>query len=469
MLFTEPVFLPFFFACFVLRWSLRGYGTQKWFLWAASYVFYGAWDVRFLLLLAGSTVVDYFVARNIEAATSSSRRRAWLMVCLASNLGLLTTFKYFNFFTSSALRLFGALGLDVPPLTLELVLPVGLSFFTFQSVSYVMDVYRGHLPVVRSFRDYALFVAFFPQLVAGPIVRASEFIPQLSIAPRFSDVAFRRHLAVFLLGYFKKVCIADNIARAIDPVFAEPLKYGAHDVVLAAFGYSVQIYCDFSGYSDMAIALAGLLGFRLCQNFDAPYFSANVQEFWRRWHMSLSTWLRDYLYVSMGGSRVSEPKIYRNLLVTMLLGGLWHGANVTFVVWGLLHGLALVATRAFGKTRAATAWSNLPGSRFVSWALTLLWVVLCFALFRCESIHTFVDMLGRVVERGGRNQLDHRLWLVVVALGLAQLAFRLYREPLRVFTHRVSVPVYGFALGVGAAVALFVTPMSNRPFIYFQF
>jgi alginate O-acetyltransferase complex protein AlgI len=469
MLFSEPIFLPFFLLCFAVRWTLRGYGTQKAWLWAASYVFYGAFDVRFLALLVGSTVVDYVVGRNIANSRSQAHRRAWLFVCLFSNLGLLTIFKYFNFFTSSAVELLAALGVTVPAPTLEVVLPVGLSFFTFQSISYVVDVYRGHLPAVRNFRDYALFVAFFPQLVAGPIVRAADFIPQLFTPARLQDVDFRRHLAVFCLGYFKKVCIADNIALVIDPVFAKPLNYGSTDVLLAAAGYSVQIYCDFSGYSDMAIAIAGLLGFRLCQNFDAPYFSTNIQEFWRRWHMSLSTWLRDYVYISMGGNRVSERKIYRNLSITMLLGGLWHGANGTFVVWGLLHGLALAAVRAFGKTRAARAWARVPGSRFVGWAATLCFVVFCFALFRCESMGTFASMLERVVRGGGRAELDSRLWFVIVALACAHFAFHRNREPLRALTKRAPVPVYGFALGIAAAAALFATPLAKRPFIYFQF
>jgi D-alanyl-lipoteichoic acid acyltransferase DltB (MBOAT superfamily) len=283
------------------------------------------------------------------------------------------------------------------------------------------------------------------------------------------DVDFRRHLAVFCLGYLKKTCIADNIAHLIDPVFAKPHAHGSADVLLAGVGYSVQIYCDFSGYSDMAIACAGLLGFKLCQNFDAPYFSTNVQEFWRRWHISLSTWLRDYLYISMGGGRVSEPKIYRNLIVTMLLGGLWHGANMTFVLWGLLHGLALAATRAFAKTRAAAAWARVPGSRVIGWVFTLGWVVFCFMLFRCESIQTFGSMLRGAARGAGDNLLDARLWLVIVALGLAQLAFHRYREPLRALTQRAPVPIYAFGLGIACAVALFLTPMANRPFIYFQF
>lgn len=468
MLFTEPVFLPFFLLCFALRWSLRGWGTQKTFLWAASYVFYGAWDARFLLLLAGSTVVDYFVARNIEAATTEARRRAWVVVCLCSNLGLLTIFKYYNFFTSSAVTLLGVFGVEVPTPTLQVVLPVGLSFFTFQSISYVVDVYRRRLPVVRNFRDYALFVAFFPQLVAGPIMRAADYIPQLVTSSRLRDVDFRRHLAVFCLGYLKKTCFADNIAHVIDPVFAKPADYGAADVLLAGAGYSVQIYCDFSGYTDMAIAVAGLLGFTLCKNFDAPYFSRNIQEFWRRWHISLSTWLRDYLYISMGGGRVSEPKIYRNLIVTMLLGGLWHGANMTFVLWGLAHGLALAVTRAFSKTRAAAAWARVPGSGVISWCFTLIWVVVLFMLFRCESVTSFVAML-RQVAHGGERLLDARLWLVIVALGLGQFAFHRYKEELRALTQRAPVPFYAFALGIACAVALFLTPIANRPFIYFQF
>jgi len=469
MLFTEPIFLPFFALCFGVRWLMRGHGAQKTFLWLCSYVFYGAWDYRFLALIAFTTCVDYLVGKAIAGNDAPRRRRLLLLVSLTSNLGMLGTFKYFDFFVSSTTSLLGTFGIVVKPPGLHLVLPVGVSFFTFQSISYVMDIYRRKIEPVRSLRDYAMFVSFFPQLVAGPIVRAADFLPQLQSPRRLADVHFRLHLALFCLGYFKKVCVADNLASVIDPVFAAPKAYAASDILFAAFGYSVQIYCDFSGYTDMAIALAGLLGFQLCRNFDAPYLSRNIQDFWRRWHISLSTWLRDYLYVSMGGNRVGPVAVYRNLMWTMVLGGLWHGANFTFVLWGFLHGLALSAHRFASRAGWTKPLSRVPGSGVLAWALTLVWVVACFTLFRAESVGHFWNMLlglGRVHREA---RLGAHYWYLLLGLSLSHVGWRMLRGRIQPLAARVPAPVYGFAIGLAVALALFLTPLANKPFIYFQF
>jgi len=469
MLFTEPRFALFFLVCFTLRWLLPGYGLQKSFLLASSYVFYGAWDWRFLFLLAGCTLTDYWIGRAIGAASTQRVRRAWLVASLVSNLGVLGLFKYFNFFVSSGASLLTWLGLAVSAHTLEIVLPVGLSFFTFQSISYVMDVYRGQLAPMRNFRDYAMFVSFFPQLVAGPIVRASDFLPQLERPPLFADVQFRRCLALVFVGYFKKACIADNIAAVIDPVFAGPSGYGPGDVLLAAVGYSIQIYCDFSGYTDMAIGIAGMLGYRLALNFDAPYLSTNIRDFWRRWHMSLSSWLRDYLYIPLGGGRGSSARVYANLMITMGLGGLWHGANMTFVLWGLLHGFALCAYRALSASGRGARLVGWPGAALFGWLVTFVWVVGCFALFRCPNLETFVSLLGQLGAAEAGSHLRSSLWLLFAVLGGVHLAVRRLRAPLGGLVLQAPAPVFGFALGVASGVALFFTPVSSAPFIYFQF
>jgi alginate O-acetyltransferase complex protein AlgI len=327
VLFIEARFIGFFAAVFLVHWALRHNGARKAFLLAVSYVFYGFWDWRFLSLIAVSTAIDYVAALKIPSAGSAGERRAWLVSSLAANLGILGFFKYFNFFVDSAAVALAAIGIDVGRRTLEIILPVGISFYTFQTMSYTVDVYRGQLRPCRRFLDVALFVAFFPQLVAGPIVRAREFLPQLETPRRLAAVEVRPLCVLFLVGFVKKACIADNLAPFADPYFQNPGAYTAASAWLALILFSIQIYGDFSGYSDMAVALAGLLGYRIPRNFRNPYLSSNIAELWRRWHITLSTWLRDYLFVPLGGfRRHSRLATGRNLLITFALGGLWHGA-----------------------------------------------------------------------------------------------------------------------------------------------
>jgi alginate O-acetyltransferase complex protein AlgI len=468
MLFTEPRFALFFVVCFVLRWLLPKHNAQKTYLLLCSYFFYGAWDWRFLFLIFTSTTVDFLAALRISAEQEVRRRRLWLAMSLVANLGFLGFFKYYNFFAQSGSSVLDWLGLNLEVVTLDIVLPVGISFYTFQSMSYTIDVYRRKLTPIRNFRDYALFVGFFPQLVAGPIVRASDFLPQLASERSLKQVDFRGCLALFWIGYLKKACIADNIAAVIDPVFADPSLYGAQDILLAAVGYSVQIYCDFSGYSDMAIAAAGLLGYQLCLNFDAPYLAVSVRDFWRRWHISLSTWLRDYLYISLGGNRDTRARIYRNLMITMVLGGLWHGANMTFVLWGTVHGLALCLQRFWRENKVTNGAQNIPGFGLISWMMTLSWVILCFTLFRCDSIQTF-RTLWLQLYAGGSNELSPLIWYVILGIGIVHLAAYRFRPQLTRLMNRAPTPLFAFAFGVAVSVALFFTPIRNAPFIYFQF
>ncbi|MHC4380608.1 MAG: MBOAT family O-acyltransferase, partial [Planctomycetota bacterium] len=302
MIFTEFRFLGFFLLVFAIHWSLRGARTRKTWLLLTSYAFYAAWDWRFLGLILASTLVDFVTGLRIAASEDPGTRKWWLRLSLCANLGILGFFKYCDFFLSSTASLVQAMGFEANLPVLELILPVGISFFTFQTMSYSLDIYYRRLEPTRSLLDLSLFVGFFPQLVAGPIVRAKDFLPQLERPQPFAAIAVKPALLLFLSGFIKKAVISDNLAPMVDAYFADPSAWSAGAAWIAVPGYAVQIYCDFSGYSDMAIALAALLGYRLCLNFHGPYLASDIRDFWRRWHISLSTWLRDYLYIPLGGS-----------------------------------------------------------------------------------------------------------------------------------------------------------------------
>jgi D-alanyl-lipoteichoic acid acyltransferase DltB (MBOAT superfamily) len=336
------------------------------FLLVLSYGFYAAWDWRYLPLIFGSSTVDFFLGRLIDREQRPAARRALLAATIALNLGFLGFFKYTEFVLESVRALESAVsGAPLAPReALRLLPPVGISFFTFESMSYVIDVYRRDLPAHRSYLRYLLFVSFFPHLVAGPIVRPRDLLPQLAAEPTLTRAQGSEGLWLVAIGLLKKVVISDQLAvNLVDRVFQRPENFSALETLAGVYGYAVQIYCDFSGYTDIAIGSALLLGVRFQQNFDAPYTAQSLADFWRRWHISLSTWLRDYLYIPLGGNRASELRTYRNLMLTMVLGGLWHGAAWTFVFWGFLHGMGLAISRALSRARA--------GSGHVSTALAL--------------------------------------------------------------------------------------------------
>ncbi len=481
MLFTEPVFFLFFPVVFAVAWllprSAAGHRLRKLWLLAASYLFYAAWDWRFLSLIATSTLIDFGVGRALERTEASRPRRAWLVVSLILNLGLLGVFKYYGFFVESARGLLDALGIALDARVPAIVLPVGISFYTFQTLSYTIDVYRRRIEPLRSLPDFALFVSFFPQLVAGPIVRASDFLPQLERAPRWAGVAVRRALVLFLVGFVKKACIADGVAPVVDRVFGHPGAYPgvwtSSAVWIAVLLYAVQIYCDFSGYTDMAIACAELLGFRLERNFDFPYVSRSLTEFWRRWHISFSGWLRDYLYFPLGGNRGGRLANYRSLMVTMVLGGLWHGAAWTFVVCGALHGVALSAHKEWRRWLGNRSWRlRLPGplAGALGWAATLAWVCLSWIFFRSQSFADAAVLLRSFVgwPGAGSLHLDPSWLLLVAVLGVVHWMGARGGTVERLVE---GVPDWGFASGYGAAVALALLflPLRSEPFIYFQF
>lgn len=477
MIFTEFRFFIFFAVVFAVYWALRSNGWRKAWILACSYAFYGAWDWRFLSLIIGSTLVDYIVGLNLVKTENPKVKRSWLMVSLAANLGALGFFKYANFFADSAVGFFGWANLPVNSVTLNIVLPVGISFYTFQTLSYSLDIYAGRLQPKKSLLDFATYVAFFPQLVAGPIVRAVDFLPQLEAARSFSQVNVRACLTLFMVGFFKKACVSDNLAPIVDRYFSAPDAYSALSSWIGVLSYTTQIYCDFSGYSDMAIACAGLLGYELCLNFDFPYFASSITDFWRRWHISLSTWLKDYLYIPLGGNRGSTLFTYRNLFITMVLGGLWHGAAWTFVAWGALHGGALIAHKEwskFSRSRMASAQAagKKGGGRSVSpWAAiaTFYWVCITWIFFRADSFATAMTVMRSFVTL--RSPSTQQLSIGILGC-LAVLALLHWLTARQVWTGAIAkLPNQLFAVGYGFAAALMLTlvPVGYTAFIYFQF
>ena len=477
MLFDTTLFVWFLLIVFFGFWLMVRYPVARvvWLL-GASYVFYASWNPSLLLLILFSTALDYHAGRGIYRATRMEQRRAWLALSLVGNLGLLAVFKYADFVLESVNRVAAAAGAGGSIPLLDLVLPVGISFYTFQTLSYTLDIYRGRLKAVDNPLHFALFVAFFPQLVAGPIVRAADFLPQLLREPRYDA---RQHgVGLFLIagGLIKKVAIANVLAvNLVDRVFDSPELYSSLEVLAAMHGYALQIYCDFSGYSDVAIGVALLLGFRLPENFRRPYMSANLADFWRRWHISLSSWLRDYLYVPLGGNRGTELGTYRNLFLTMLLGGLWHGASWTFVVWGALHGGALAVLRLWQRLeeRAVRAVPRRPPSGWwvaLSTLVTFEFVNLCWVFFRAPDFGTAFRVLGRLAE--GSTYTPNLGWVVVSALlGGALLHVTPVRWKHWLSDRFVAQPAWVQAT-VMVAVAVWLQHVKGTdvvPFIYFQF
>jgi D-alanyl-lipoteichoic acid acyltransferase DltB (MBOAT superfamily) len=447
--------------------------AQNVVLLLASYVFYGAWDVRFLLLLWLSTGVDFFVSHRIaraDAAGDAKLKLRWLRVSLCTSLGILGFFKYFGFFAGELQAALARAGVAVDLPTLHVVLPVGISFYTFQSISYAVDVYRGAMRPARSLLDFATFIAFFPQLVAGPIERAKHMVPQFE-NPRVVTVgAVREGVWLMLFGYARKVVIADTAAHFCAPRFEHPDKFTSLELICGLLLFAIQIYGDFAGYTDIARGTARLFGFQLMRNFEHPYFARNVSDFWRRWHISLSTWLRDYLYVPLGGNRRGELRTYANLMITMLLGGLWHGASWNFLIWGGLHGLYLCVHR---KLRGAL--SALSGAlRGLSPLLTAAGVLATFCLvcftwlfFRSTSFDLTLAYLRGLsaLDFGGAKALGPVALLSALTLAI-DLPQALSNDELRVArTPRlVRIPIAAAVL-----VLLVLSGDSGQPFIYFQF
>jgi alginate O-acetyltransferase complex protein AlgI len=396
MLFNTLQFAVFF----IIVYSLYLAFNHKWqnrMLLIASYIFYGSWDWRFLSLIWISTVLDYFCGIIIHESNDIKKRKLFLFFSILGNLLILGCFKYFNFFAENLQAITGIFGLELDPVFLRIILPVGISFYTFQTMSYTIDVYYKKMKPTKRFFDFALFVAFFPQLVAGPIERAKHLLPQM-LSPRKVNLdKFYEGCYLILWGLFLKVFVADNLARIVDPVFASNGPYNGVRVLLALYAFAFQIFCDFAGYSNIARGLGKVMGFDIMVNFNLPYFAVNPSEFWRRWHISLSTWLRDYLYIPLGGNKKGTPKTYRNLAITMLLGGLWHGAAWTFVIWGAYQGMLLVIHRLMKPLLEKTPSFKNAFFKNIWFFLRVLFffqlICLGWLIFRAESLEQIFSML----------------------------------------------------------------------------
>ena len=476
MLFNSAEFLLAFLPVVLLAYFLLPHRGQNAFLVLASCVFYASWDWRFLLPLICTTTLDFWVAGRLErlsaAGADARSKRRYLLLSLAGNLGLLGFFKYCNFFIASLAQLFEMLGLPVPVPALHIILPIAISFYTFQAMSYTIDVYRGELHATRSFWDFFLAVLYFPHLIAGPIQRAANLLPQVCNPRKFNLTRCVDGMHLMLWGYFKKVFIADNLAPIVGHIFAQPVATGG-TTLIGVLGFAFQIYGDFSGYTDIARGIAKIMGFEFVLNFNLPYFATNPADFWRRWHISLSSWLRDYLYKSLGGNRGGALATYRNLLLTMLLGGLWHGAAWNFVLWGFFHGVILIAHRAGGRALAVIGglFHALPRT----WTLmrvAVMFSLTCYGwlLFRAGSLRQIGSMSDSLLHplAGLDAALLVRVLVIAAPLVLVQL-LQWYSHELqfaRIAWVPAPVKVVAYALMVYAILFLGGVPQS---FVYFQF
>jgi D-alanyl-lipoteichoic acid acyltransferase DltB (MBOAT superfamily) len=466
MLFPTLEFGLFFVAVFIVAWSLeRENGRRKMFLLLASWVFYAQWDWRFVGLLIFSAVLNWGVA-VLLSREDMPRKKLLVGLGVAANLLLLGVFKYYGFFVEEAGVLLARLGWERDLPLLEIALPVGISFFTFQGISYVVDVWRGKTPPARSLLDVMLLMSFFPHLVAGPIVRASDLLPQFERVPRLTRAMATHGMLLIAWGLFKKTVIASELAvNLVDPVFFDPSAHSTWDIAAATYAYAVQIYCDFSAYSDMAIGTAALLGYSFPRNFDQPYRANSLQSFWRRWHISLSSWLRDYLYLPLGGGRGGLWSSSRNVMITMLLGGLWHGAAWTFVAWGALHGAVQVIERVWRHFLEGRA--SVP--HWLGVILTFHVVCLGWILFRAESFPLAMEMLAGLARPGPVEVLTpFLLTLIVGGLAMHWLPPRAV-EGLAARLQAAPSLTLGVLVGLAILLVEAVRPEGVAPFIYFQF
>jgi D-alanyl-lipoteichoic acid acyltransferase DltB (MBOAT superfamily) len=473
------VFVAFFLLVLVVYWNIS-HRRQNVLLLVSSYVFYGYWDWRFTFLLAFSTLVDYNVAQFLEKAPDQRGKKKWLWVSCLVNLGLLGTFKYFNFFVDSAAVLIENFGLNANLPALSIILPVGISFYTFQTLAYTIDVYRGEQKATKDFIGYAVYVCYFPQLVAGPIERAKRLLPQIQ-APRTITVEkWNSGLQLILWGFLKKIAIADTLAPLVDRAFEDPASQHGAFLWMGMYAFALQIYGDFSGYSDIARGTSRLLGINLIENFRAPYLSSNIVHFWRRWHISLSNWLRDYLYIPLGGNRLGPYKQYRNLMITMLLGGLWHGAGWTFILWGGLHGMYLAVYRFIKeKVLGQTVKDFQKGSwtmRFLGIIFTFHLVCIAWIPFRAPTWKILQDYVATLVSPASWAAIENPLPAGILSQTFFYGAIILILD-LLIWHNKHELPfqekhpwwLRGIAYGLGLSVLAYVRGVSSGTFIYFQF
>ena len=478
MLFNSVTFLVFFIVVFLVYWFIlnKSLKEQNIFLAAVSYFFYACWDWRFLFLLAFSTFLDYFSGLMISNSGTKVKKKLWLWLSVGVNLGFLGFFKYYNFFIESFAELMQMLGLTVHYSTLKIILPVGISFYTFHGLSYVFDIYNGHIKPTKNWINYSLFVSFFPLLVAGPIERATHLLPQVEKPRTFDSMKAVDGLRQILWGLFKKIVIADNCAELVDTIFKNYETQSGSTLVLGAMLFSVQIYGDFSGYSDIALGTARLLGFELLQNFRFPYFSRDIAEFWRRWHISLSSWFRDYLYIPLGGSRKGMPRAICNTFVIFLVSGFWHGANWTFIVWGGLNALFIMPFIILKRNRrhldTVAEKRRFPGVvEFVQLVTTFCLSSFAWIFFRSNSIHDALQYIQRIFSRSLFSYPENFSLitvLLVIFFFLIEWTGRCNKYGIEKFgAKRGQIFRWGFYYTIVLLLIFFSG--SEQQFIYFQF
>ncbi len=478
MFFNSLNFLIFLPIVFILYWIVgtNDVKLKNIILLVASYFFYACWDWRFLFLLIFSTLLDYFTGLKMGNTQSNNWRKFWFCTSIIINLGFLGVFKYYNFFAESFAQAISQLGLHFNPWTIKVILPVGISFYTFHGLSYIIDIYKNRIAAEKSFIQYAVFVSFFPLLVAGPIERATHLLPQIKKDRVFNPAYSIDGLRQILWGLFKKVVIADQFAESANLVFNDSANYSSGAHIMGALFFAFQIYCDFSGYSDIAIGTAKLFGIDLLRNFAFPYFSRDIAEFWRRWHISLSTWFRDYLYIPLGGSKVGKWTKVRNTFIIFLVSGFWHGANWTFLVWGLLHALYIMPSIFFNTNRnnldIVAKGKHLPSIKeFLSMVFTFTLVVFAWIFFRAETLTHAFEYISKIVIKSGSNNHLHiepilfillAIFIIIEWIGREQKyalekSIFLFNKPLRwVFYYVIVFSILYYA---GA----------KQQFIYFQF
>ena len=471
MLFNSFIFWFFFLAVIVLYRQLS-HTPQNRLLLIASYIFYGFWDYRFLSLIFISTVIDFFAAQNIVAAEEKNKKKRWLIISIVFNLGMLGFFKYWNFFTAEFSEFLTLLGFVASIPMLDVVLPVGISFYTFQTMSYTIDVYRGKTKPTDQFLDFALYVSFFPQLVAGPIERSSHLLPQITLKRKTNGHDFSEGFYHVLTGLFKKVVIADNMAPLVNTVFARPINdLTGPEIIIGVYAFAFQIYGDFSGYSSIAKGIAHWMGFDLMWNFKNPYFSASPSEFWTRWHISLSSWLRDYLYIPLGGNRGGLKKTFRNLMATMCLGGLWHGAGWTYILWGFYHGVLLIVYHALEGDKSVEKKAVGHMNKLIRTILFFNLIAISWLFFRAESIGQIGDMILLVLSdftvtaftMYGATMI---LFFVTPLMLLEYWTERSENMLVLIETGwKIRLIVYSYFIGM----LIIFPPLINQEFIYFQF
>lgn len=469
MLFNSIEYLVFLPTVFIIYWILqRNYKNQNILLLISSYFFYGWWDYRFLLLLLFSSFLDYTIGIKIEDAKSQKNKKRWLLVSIFSNLGLLGVFKYYNFFAESFSDAMSTVGWEVNDLTLNIILPVGISFYTFQTLSYSIDIYRNQIKACRDIVAYFTFVSLFPQLVAGPIERASNLVPQIERKRKLDITLLKTGVFQIFIGLFRKVAIADNLGIYVDSVYSNYDIHNSSTLLVATVFYAFQIYFDFSGYSDIAIGSAKLFGFNFNRNFNFPYFSRTLTEFWRRWHMSLSFWLRDYLYISLGGNRKGIVITYRNLLLTMLIGGLWHGSSWNFVIWGGIHGVFLSIEKYLFTTLKIKTFNTF------GYLYTFVVVLIAWIFFRAPNFHSAITILTEILSFnygtlfiGNINSFSNAVFLLLIGILIDLKVFRsdVYLEDYGTKFNIVKLSI--IASVIILILCLFYSTTEN--FIYFQF